>query len=315
MKRQDKLPSHGAATLIATDIPFGHPRLAYFERMDERLNAQAGGAWPHRLVLDGALYAGRQGLDAVRTGAVQAAWINASHLEALRPDLCVLNMPFGPGDEVLGDFAKARALVDWIDGHTRTQGVRVLGLMRGADQLFISPTRSIETPDDLKGLRIRVAGPGMYEALMRSLGAEPVVMPVPHIRDSFRSGALDCVFTSPGGWRAQFGLDVRLGTRVPGLMFVNYVLVAGAAWLDSLAPAHAAALCQAADDCVTRAWPGMQEDDDDVLQLMADQGCTVRTVADRAVWQRHVAPLGDATRQRYPAAAAELRAVCEGGRG
>lgn len=297
--------------LMVTDIPVAHPRIDYFRRLGAELN-EGPARLPCHLVCDGQLYAGRRSLDAVRDGSAQMAWVNASHLEALAPELAVLNLPFGPGDDELREPARASALVRLVDSRTRAAGVRTLGVMRGADQLFASPRHELGDLAALRGLRVRVAGPGMYESIMRSLDAVPVALPIPELPGAFSGGALDCVFTSPGGWQTQLGPDVRFGTRVPGLMFITYMLVVDSAWFEGLDEAQALALQGAADQCVTWAWAAMERDDAEVLEGMTQRGASVRTVSDLDEWRRRTAPLREATHTRYPEMAAALGAVVQG---
>lgn len=299
-----------AATLssMVTDIPTAHPRVPYFERMGAQLN-EGPARFPCKLVCDGDLYAGRKALEAVRNGSVQMAWINASHLEALAPELAVINLPFGPGDVGLREPARASALVRLIDSRSRAAGIRTLGLMRGADQLFASPTHDIRVLADLRGLRVRVAGPGMYEDILRCLDAVPVPLPIPAIRNVFAAGDLDCVFTSPGGWQTQFGPEVCHGTRVPGLMFITYVLIADAAWFEGLDEAGARTLQAAADRQVTWAWADMERDDAAVLHGLTARGASVRTVTDIEDWRRRTGGLREAVNARYPKMAGALQSL------
>ena len=58
----------------------------------------------------------------------------------------------------------------------------------------------MRTPDDMKGLKIRVAGPGVYQDIVRSLGAAPVVFPAIEMGAALARGAMDGIITSPGGW-------------------------------------------------------------------------------------------------------------------
>ena len=147
-----------------------------------------------------------------------------------------------------------------------------------------------------------MAGAGIYESIVRAFDAVPVVMPIPEIYEAFRgsAGALDFVFTSPGGWQTQFGLDARQGSQVPGLMFINYVLLANAAWVDSLDDARRAALQNAADRHVTWAWKAMEQDDAELLRVFAERGAVVHTVADTSEWRRRTQPLHDAMTREHP---------------
>ncbi len=58
-----------------------------------------------------------------------------------------------------------------------TRKLKVLALMRGAGTIVIFKNRQVRTPDDMRDLKIRVAGPGVYQDIVRSLGAAPVVFP------------------------------------------------------------------------------------------------------------------------------------------
>ena len=289
---------------MVTDIPAAHPRVPYFHRMASLSNSEAV---PCRFEVDGALYAGRLALDAVCSGNAQMAWVNAAHLEAVDPALGALNLPFFLGDDALADAARADRAVGLIDRRTAPAGLRTLGLMRGADQLFVSQRALAAGPETLQGKRVRVAGPGIYEDIMRGLGAEPVAMPIPEIVNALAGGSLDCLFTSPGGWQTQLGMAAPHALRVPGLMMINYVLLAHAAWLDGLGTRNREVLQSAAQRCVTHAWRAMEQDDRNVLDAMSQAGATITVDGNTRVWRERLAPLKARHFTQYPAASLGFR--------
>jgi len=289
---------------MVTDIPVAHPRVPYFDRMVSLLNSEAV---PCRFEVDGALYAGRRALDAVTAGSVQMAWVNAAHLEAIDPALGALNLPFFLDDTVLADAARADRTLDLIDRRTEPSGLRTLGLMRGADQLFVSQRPLVPGPDALKGKRVRVAGPGIYEDIMRSLGAQPVAMPIPEIVNALAGGSLDRLFTSPGGWQTQLGMTAPHALRVPGLMMINYVLLAHAGWYEGLGPRGREVMQGAAQRCVTHAWSAMEQDDRNVLDAMAKAGAMITVDSDSGAWRERLDPLKARHFAQYPAASLGFR--------
>jgi C4-dicarboxylate-binding protein DctP len=295
-----------AAGRMVTDIPATHVRVPYFRRMAAQLDA-AGLAC--RLEIDGQRYAGRAALDAVRAGQARAAWVNAAHLEPLDPALGVLNLPFFLGDQALAPPGRADAALQLVDAVTSAQGLRALGLMRGADQLFVAPRPLGGGPGALAGLRVRVAGPGVYEAIMQSLDAAPVAVPIPHIRQALAGGALDALFTSPGGWQDQLGLDAPHALRVPGLMRINYVMLADAGWFDALPAAAQSNLRSAAQRCVTHEWQAMARDDEEVLARMEKAGARIVQAHDLELWRERVAPMKGQLLARYRAAGVAFGAL------
>jgi C4-dicarboxylate-binding protein DctP len=298
------LQSQPAPALMVTDIPAAHPRVPYFDRMVSLLN---GEGVPCRFEVDGDRYAGRRALDAVASGSVQMAWVNAAHLESIDPALGALNLPFFLGDDVLADAARADRALDLIDRLASPAGMRVLGLMRGADQLFVSQRALPPGSEAVQGKRVRVAGPGIYEDIMRAVGAEPVAIPIPDIGNALASGSFDCLFTSPGGWQTQLGMAAPHGLRVPGLMMISYVLLVHAGWYEQLGSHGQEVLRNAAQRCVTHAWRAMEQDDRDVLDAMSRAGATITVDQEPRAWRDKLAPLKARHFARYSAASQGFR--------
>lgn len=275
---------------MVIDIPPAHHRLPYFERLRAAL-CQGGDALPCTLTLDGASYPGKVALDSVMTGEVEMAWVNASHLEAVAPVLALMNQPFGIDDAGMGQTGRSAALVDVVDHELQGSGVRALGVMRGADQLLVYQSGAITDVEAMVGLRVRVAGPGVYLELMHALGAFPVEMPIPAIHNAFDTGQLDCVFTSPGGWKTTVFSTAKHATWIPGLMFINYILVVNANWLSSQSVNRQIHLRHSADEQVTGAWDSMRRDDDHLLDAMRAEGAQIHVVRDAARWRDRTASM------------------------
>lgn len=288
---------------VVTDIPATHPRVPYFARMLEDLRPTQ---MDWKMSCNGLAYAGAQALHAVIQGKAEMAWVNSAHLEVIEPELAVLNLPFGLDDDHMVSADRVLGLQAAMDAAVRPKGLRVLGLMRGADQLFVAPARHFRTLPELAGARIRVAGPGVYEKLMTSLGAVPVIMPIPHITEAFTHSIVDGVFTSPGGWQTQFGASVPCATRVPGLMFINYALVALGDWFSQLPTELAHAISDAATNQVSARWLDMQRDDETVLRAAESAGARVLLAEDPEAWKACVSPLRQDTLMRHQRFASRL---------
>ncbi|WP_159595636.1 TRAP transporter substrate-binding protein [Hydrogenophaga sp. BPS33] len=299
-----------ASLSLAADIPPAHPRVVHFRHLARRLT-EAGIAC--ELLLDGDRFAGERSMAALQRGEVDGVWVNASHLEMLAAPLSVLHQPFGPGDAQWQVPGRAQALVEWVDGHTACAGLRTLAVMRGADQLFASARATLADLAQLQDQRVRVAGSGTYQALMRQLGAEPVVMPIPDIPRAFTEARLDQVFTSPGGWQTQLGDQARFATRVPGLMFITYFLVCRADGLAALPAPVRAGLEREARQAVTEAWGQMRDDDARALATAQEHGAEVRTIDDTGPWRERTHALREALKARHPQAHAQLEAIAHGG--
>lgn len=289
------------------DIPPGHPRLPYFDefvdavgaRSDNRLDVQIN---PQETVL-----AGRASLDAVLAGEANIAAVNMAHLEAMEPTAGFMNLPFGLNDTIMTDDGKQKAVVEALGAQLRPHDVELLGLMRGADQLFAFPHSDVRRLEDLQGRKIRVAGGGIYEQTMRELGAEPVPIPITRIKETMASGTIDGVFTSPGGWSTEILQDAPHAVQVRGLMFITYGLVANGAWLAGLSEQERSAITEAGAR-MTAQWASMQNDDQQVIERAVSDGGTYFDVPDSEVarWQNRVAGISAHFLTEHPELAVEL---------
>jgi C4-dicarboxylate-binding protein DctP len=169
-----------------------------------------------------------------------------------------------------------------VRGYVEPRGLKVFALMRGADTIVIFKNRQVRTPDDMKGLKIRVAGPGVYQDIVRSLGAEPVVFPAIEMGAALARGAMDGIITSPGGWGKNVQ-DAPSASLVPGLLFYTYFLIADKAWFDALPAAEQKALAESARVSVTEKWSEMQADDARLVADLVVRGATYTVVAGDTV--------------------------------
>src|SRR5262249_19147057 len=153
----------------------------------------------------------------------------------------------------------AEGVLQMVRGYLEPKGLAVLAVMRGADTIFIFRNRQLRAPEDLKGLRIRVAGPGVYQDIVRSLGAEPVIFPAIEMGAALARGAMDGIIPSPGGWGKNVQ-DAPQGSAAPGLLFYVYFFLADRKWLEAQPAAEQKALAEAARTQVTEKWAEMQAD-------------------------------------------------------
>lgn len=300
-------PSPATNVTLVHDIPSDHPRIPYFEEFAESVNMLSANDLAVDINPQGKVLAGRASLDAVRSGEANLALVNMSHLEAIEPAAGFMNLPFALDDTTMAS-AQNRAAVSEIQADlVRPHGIELLGYMRGADQLFAFPQNDVDRLEELDGKKIRVAGSGIYEQIMRQLGAQPVAIPIPEIKEVMGRGELDGVFTSPGGWSTQVIEFTPHAVQVPGLMYINYALVANKAWLDSLPEDQRDALTGAGAQ-LTDQWVQMSEDDIAVINETTSGGGTYRVLPDEEVarWRGRVDGISDRFYAEHPSLADEL---------
>jgi C4-dicarboxylate-binding protein DctP len=267
-----------AEAVLVHDIAPPHPRYAQLTQMVAEVAKRTQGTLTIAINPGGkVLYPGQASLDAVRNKTVPLAFINSAFLQSIDADLGFLNLPFTITDQLMAKPGVAEGVLALVRSYVEPRGLTVFALMRGADTIVIFRNRQVRTPDDMKGLRIRVAGPGVYQDIVRSLGAAPVVFPAIEMGAALARGAMDGIITSPGGWGKNVQ-DAPSASLVPGLLFYTYFLIAEKAWFDALPAVEQKALADSARVSVTEKWSEMQADDARLVAELVSRGATYTVV-------------------------------------
>lgn len=143
----------------------------------------------------GAIVGGNEMWDAISTGAVDAGWYSPGFAQGIIPSAAIFtSVPFGPdiraytawwyeggGKEIWAEITEPYNI------HTELCAI----LVPEASGWF---AKEINTPDDLKGLKMRVFGLGAQ--VMQKLGAEAQSMPVADTLTGLRLGTIDAAEVS-----------------------------------------------------------------------------------------------------------------------
>jgi C4-dicarboxylate-binding protein DctP len=297
--------------VLVHDIAPPHPRYAQLSRMQDEVAKRTHGALTIAINPGGKiLYPGQASLDAVRNKTVPLTFVNSAFLQSVAPDLGVLNLPFTVTDERIAKGG-AQKLVYLVDGYVAPKGLRALGVMRGADTILIFKDREVRTLEDMKGLKIRVAGPGVYRDIVTSLGATPVVFPAIEMGAALARGEMDGIITSPGGWGKNVK-DAPIASHVPGLLFYTYFLIADKAWFEALPAGERKALADSARTAVTDKWDEMRDDDARLVAELVAGGAKYAVVPSVAPWRERAALVTRDFAAGHPDAIRRLRAALGG---
>lgn len=300
-----------AEAVLVHDIAPPHPRYTQLTQMAAEVAKRTQGMLTIAINPGGkVLYPGQASLDAVRKKTVPLTFVNSAFLQSIDPDLGFLNLPFTITDQLMAKPGVAEGVLGLVRGYVEPRGLKVLAIMRGADTIVIFKNRQVRTPDDMKGLRIRVAGPGVYQDIVRSLGAAPVVFPAIEMGAALARGAMDGIITSPGGWGKNVQ-DAPSASLVPGLLFYTYFLIADKAWFDALPAGEQKALADSARASVTEKWSEMQADDARLVAELVSGGAMYTAVpaAGVAEWRERTEGVTREFVAKHPDVMSRFRAI------
>ncbi|WP_159590559.1 TRAP transporter substrate-binding protein [Chelativorans xinjiangense] len=211
------------------------------EPLSKGVEADSGGDLTIQVHPGGELGAGpmEQYVRAVQ-GVADITWGLSGYTSSQFPKSMIVEMPGAIPEGVTGYDMLWNAL----DEHLSDEfpGTRPLALWVSEPSIFIMRDREIRSPEDLKGLRIRVSGsvPG---ALVEAFGATPVQMPAGEMYNALQTGLIDGIVTGASAVN-DFKLDEVANSYSVGapLGHIMFYLVMNEARYEGLSEEHRAIL-------------------------------------------------------------------------
>ena len=254
-----------------------------------------------RIVVDergsGALGSENAILAATRTGAVDMAVISGGVVSSVVPELGVFDIPF-----LFRDSAHAKAVAQGpvgaaIAAKFADKGLTLLALGKQGFRHITNSKHPIRTPDDIKGLKIRVIPNEIYPMTFKALGAEVVPMDFPLVYGAMKDGRLDGEENPvPTIANSRF-YEVQKYLTLTGHFFAPIGFVANRAMFEALDPSDQAVLIAAAKAAAEVTWQAQL--DAPKLEQVRSGGMEVIEKVDRQPFLDALKPLDQEFEKRF----------------
>jgi tripartite ATP-independent transporter DctP family solute receptor len=157
----------------------------------EEIARRTGGRITVRQFPDAALGGDVELLRGVQLGSIDLAFVTSMGLPSVLPDLSVLNIPF-----LFESLAHAHAVLDGSIGQGfrdqfAAKDMMLLGWGENGLRHITNARHPIVSPDDLKGLRMRVPRSDVLLTGFRALGVEVASLPFPQVFEALLAGKFD----------------------------------------------------------------------------------------------------------------------------
>jgi TRAP-type transport system periplasmic protein len=249
------------------DTVVGHEA---FEILAEEVAEATDGRITFEVFPGGQLGGIAEWVDMLRDGVIEMAWLDASHLGAFAFDVGAPNLPFlfETDDDfhriMDGDIgADMNALI------LEEARVEVLGWSSvGALYPFFSGLDPVTTPEDLRGLRMRIAEAPVSIRAWELLGTEPVGMPLGEAYTALQTGAVDGYHLPYWATRATSMYEVSDSMSEIPVTFANLAIAVDPQWLGGLCEHDAEVIRVAAKNAETfnrEGWPEADVEDREFL--------------------------------------------------
>ena len=178
---------------LAYDVAESHPsHKAFVEKFQNALQNASNGNITVELYPNSQLGSLAENMEAMRIGDLEMAALNDSIVAGIVPEYNLVGLPFlwtsldAAHEAMDGDFGQA------LDKKLEEQaGITTLAWGDVGFRNLTNSKHSVTSPDDLKGLKIRVQDMKSQTDMMKALGGIPVAMSYGDVYTSLQTGIID----------------------------------------------------------------------------------------------------------------------------
>lgn len=270
------------------------------EKFAEKVEKKTNGSVKIKIYAEGVLGGETKVLELVQNGVIDMTKVNGGVVGKFDEKFSVFSLPYVfQSAEHFRNFMKTNTVEGMYKGleEARLRGITYYDA--GARSFYTADTK-IETPEDLKGLKIRVMNNVTSIETMELLGAAPTPMSATEVYTSLQQGIIDGAESSPialtdanhGEVAKQFSFDEH--TRIP-----DFLIMSDASW-DTLSESEQQALIEAGKETTkkhNKRWDQMIEKS--ITKAKKEMGVEF-SYPDQAPFREKVEPLIEEWRENNP---------------
>ena len=206
-------------------------------------------------LLPKAVGAPAQHWELARKGVADITWGNFTYEPERFKHVWFSELPMMGASSEASSVALWRTYTQFLASNEAFKGVTLLGTgMLGGGQ-FHHPSKVIDTPDDLKGQKVRMGGP-IQKRLLEDLGAIPVAGPGTKAYELLEGGVIDASLHALESV-VNFRLDGKLKnhTIIPGGLYeASFFIGINEGKFKSLSAADQQAILKVSGEALSRRW-------------------------------------------------------------
>ena len=247
----------------------------------------------------GALGAERESIEGVQLGTLDLTMTSTGPVPNFVPEVAILDIPF-----LFRDYAHARSVLDGPIGQDLltkfdAKGIKALAWGENGFRHMTNNKHPVNTPDDLKGLKMRTMENPIHIEAYRQLGILPTPMAFTEVFTALQQGTVDgqenplSVITAAKLEQVQKYLSLTGHVYSPAL-----ILMSKAQW-DKLSPADKQAFSEAAKEAIKANRARIDEDEKRAVGDLRAKGMVVVDTLDKTKFQAALTPVYDDFAKRF----------------
>lgn len=231
---------------FASDAPRTDSQSIAGQRFSELLKAKTNGALDIKIFADSSLGSFQPAIAGVRSGTIDMAVSGSANFGGMVPLLGIFDIPF-----MFKDTAHAYRVLDGKVGQDMLDklgefGMKGLAFWDNGWREMTNNVHPINTPADVKGLKIRTTGSPAHIEAFKLLSANPIPMPLAELYTALEMKTVDAQEHPLGVlWSAKL-YEVQKYLSLTNHAYSALIVVMNKAKFDALPPAQQKALVDSA---------------------------------------------------------------------
>jgi tripartite ATP-independent transporter DctP family solute receptor len=284
------------AAAAQTTLKLGHPQSATSafqtgaQAFADEVARRTNNRYKVEIFPSGSLGGEREMVESTQLGTLDLVVTSTGPVGNFVPDTLITDIPF-----LFRDYAHARAVLDGPIGQEilakfPAKGIVGLAWAENGFRHLTNSKRAVNTPDDLKGLKLRTMENPVHMTAFRTLGALPTPMAFPELFTALQQGTVDGqenpipVITS-----SKFG-QVQKNLTLTGHVYSPALIIMSAGTYGRLSDADKAAFRDAAKAGAQAMRKRVNEVESSGIDELKAQGVVVVMQVDKAKFQEALAP-------------------------
>ena len=257
----------------------------------KEVEKRTGGRYKVQSFYSGSLGGERESIEAVQLGTQELAFSSTGPVPNFVPEAKILDIPF-----LFRDKAHARAVLDGPIGQEmlakfEPKGFKALAWGENGIRHMTNSKRSVNAPEDLKGLKMRTMENPVHVAAYKGLGIVTTPMAFPEVFTALQQGTVDGQENPLSVIMASKFDQVQKHLTLTGHVYSPGIFLMSKPVFDKLSAADKQAFLDAAKEGVKANRARVDEDDAKGVTELRSKGMTVIENVDKAKFVAMLAPV------------------------
>lgn len=252
-----------------------------FDTIEEKTN----GAIQPEYYFSGVLGEKQANMEGMRAHTVTAGAVSESDLAIYSPGWSVFSLPYvfdGSLDTELACY-QDEEFFEFLDSTLEQSGLKLMVFFTAGFRNPLNSVRPIRTPEDAKGIRLRVVQNEYLAKTYEAMGFTPVSLGWSEVYSAMQQGVVDGAENSAALLLDNQLTDFGKYYSIINALIGSEAIVMDRKFYDDLPDDLRAAVDEACQEAMAKEWSEFVDYDDSALQTMIDKGVEVTELTEEEV--------------------------------